>query len=385
MRAAPVVCGAVVPRRRPVVGLPVRLVIKFDQVFPQRDLRYLKGRHPVRIVLLPIHRAIIFQRVRDGRNYFRIVRIVARDHVDALVFFQFAVDPQAEPGQRRSDRRHRESDAFQRSIPPRLVIGREYRHVHAAQQFVVVFVENPVVSVQIRRHEHQLYRTRRVHQAGIFDPADDRVPLRSRKIMRRIAQHVRIDRVVRIVQVRLQVFARPVVPGRHGHVGQHRTLQRIVFGELQQRIDEHVQSLVLKLVTPAGSDDQRFAVVFDAEAGFGDFDHRLARRSAFLEQLGLFPDNVVLEAVRRNDVDLFAEQIAALARRQVTDRRETVEIGGRRLFQRMFGNHVEPPRQFVGVQPRHIAVQRQSVAGDTTPHDRRMGGKYRGDVRRMFL
>ena len=383
--AASVVYGAVCPRVHPVERLIVGPVVELDQIFPQRDFRYFERRGAVGVVFRRVHHAETRQHGRDLLDYLRVVRIVARDDVDPFVFVEFLGHPLSESRQRRGDRRHGECDALQRRIAPRFVIRCEHRHVHAAQQLVVMLVENAVVAVQVRRDEDQLHGTGGVLQPGVLDPADDRVPLGSRQIVRQVADYRRIDRRAGVFQMRLKILARAEVAGRNGHVSQYGPRQRGRFGEFQQRVDEHVESLVLEFVPAAGADDQRLRVVMDAETDFGYFDHLFARGGPLGVELGLRPDEIVLETVRRDQIDLLAEQVLALFGRQIADRREAVVVRCGRLFERVLRDYAEPAGQVVGVQLGHVAVQGHAVAGYAATHDRRVRREDRRDIRRMLL
>ena len=100
-------------------------------------------------------------------------------------------------------------------------------------------------------------------------------------------------------------------------------------------------------------------------------------------KFGLFPDEVVFESVRRDDVDLLAEQVATFTCREVADRCKAVHVAGCDLFQRMFGHDIEPAGLIVGIQTGHVAVERQPVTGDAATHNRCMGREDRRNIRRV--
>lgn len=68
---------------------------------------------------------------------------------------------------------------------------------------------------------------------------------------------------------------------------------------------------------------------------------------------GWRPDEIVLETVRRDQIDLLAEQVLALFGRQIADRREAVVVRCGRLFERVLRDYAEPAGQVVGVQLGH--------------------------------
>ena len=299
------------------------------------------------------------------------------------MFLAVLSHPEAESRQRGGDRRYAERDAFEGGVAPRFVVGREYGDVHAAEQFVVVLVEDPVHAVEVRRDEHHLHRAGGIHQLRVFDLADDGIPLGGRQVVRDVAYHRRIHLRVRILEACLEVLARTDVAGRHGDVSQHRALERRggAVGQLDQRIDEDVESLILEFVAAAGADDQRIGVVVDAEADFRHGDHLLAGGLAFLFQNVVGPDEVVFETVGRDQIDVFVEQVFAFARGQVAHRREAVVLFRRGLFERVFGHDAEFARQLVGIEFGQVAVQRHAVAGDRAAHHRRVRREDGGDVR----
>ena len=140
------------------MGLPVGLVVVFDQILPKSDLRDVVGRRAVVRILLGGHGQVLLQNLGDVGYDLSVIRIVTGDHRYAFMFLELAVDPQPESGQRCGDRRYGEGDAFQRCVAPRFIIRGEYRNVHTTQQFIVALVEYSVGLVEVRGNENDLYR-----------------------------------------------------------------------------------------------------------------------------------------------------------------------------------------------------------------------------------
>ena len=82
--------------------------------------------------------------------------------------------PEAESGQAGRQGRDAERKAFQRSVAPRLVVGREQGQVKSHEQIVVLHIEHPVRSVQIGRNEIDLHAAAlSVGEAQLLEAAGD--------------------------------------------------------------------------------------------------------------------------------------------------------------------------------------------------------------------
>ena len=100
--------------------------------------------------------------------------------------FPFAVllDPEPEPGEGRSRRRHLEGKTFQRSIAPRLIIGWEEGQVKTGKEVVIGHIEHPIVPVQIRWDEIYLdLVSDSILEVQLVEPSRDDIVLRIDQIM----------------------------------------------------------------------------------------------------------------------------------------------------------------------------------------------------------
>ena len=307
------------------------------------------------------------------------VEVVAADNLHAVVLLVRG-DPQSEAGQRRGDGRHGEGHRLERRVAPRLVVGGEYRDIHAHEQLVVVLVEDAVVLVEVRGDEYDLDLRAGRGQHAAVDGVDDGVPRLVLEVVGRVLVLAAVDGFRGVGQMGLQVTARAAVAGRHGDVGEHLALETVRRGQLLERLDEDVEPLVAELVAAAGADDERVRGELLAQAGLRYRNHRLAGLGALGVVLGAAPYEVVLETVGRHAVDLAAQQVLALVGRDVAHGQEDVVVRGGHLLNRVFGHDVELAGQAVGVELRQLAVERESVAGDAAAGDRGVGGEDGGDV-----
>ncbi len=383
VRAAVVERRAAGPRVRSLDRLGISRLVGCEEVLPERRFGKFVGRGAGRGEPVLVEAAEAQQRIGDLRGDLGVVVVVAADHLHARMR-GLLLDPEAEAGQRRGDRRHGEGHRLERRVAPRLVVGGVDRDVHAHQQFVVVLVEDAVVAVQVGRHEDHLDLRVGRGEDRTVERAHDRVAVPVLEQMGREAVLPLVDGLRRIGQMGLQVDARTAVAGRHGDVGEHLAVEAVRGGEALERLDEDVEPLVAELVAAARADDQRIGCELAAEAGLRHGDHRAARLRALGVELGARPHDVVLEAVGGHAVRFASEQILALVGRDVAHREEPVEVGRRLLLDRMLGHDVEAAGQLVGVEFRQVVVERQPVAGDAAAHDRGVGGEHRGHIGRML-
>ena len=375
--------GAVGADDRTLDRLGVGLFVGREEVLPERRQRDFIGRGVLFVDVFFVQQAETQQRIGDLRLDLLVVVVVAADDLHAGVL-ALLVDPDAEPGQRRGDRRDGEGHRLQRGVAPRLVVGGENRDVHAHEQFVVILVEDAVGLVEVRGDEDHLHLRSGIGEVAVLQRVHDGVPRRVFKVVGRMSVLACVDGLRRVGQMSLQIEARAAVAGRHGDVGQHLAPETVRGGELLERLDEDVDALVAEFVAAAGSDDQRVAREFFAQAGLGHRDHRPAGFVAFGVVLLAGPYEVVLEAVGRHAVRFAPQQVFAFVGRDVAHRQECVVVGGGHLLDRVFGRDVELARQLVGVEFREVVVERQAVAGDAAAHDRGVGGEHRGDVGGVF-
>ena len=323
------------------------------------------------------------QRLGDFASRFGVVVVVACDERHALVF-ALRTGPESESGQRGGERRYREGRRFERRVSPRLVVRGEERHVHSHQQFVVALVEDAVAAVEVGGDEDHLHLRRRVGQHAAGDRVEDLIPFGMFEIVGAEAVLLGIDRAVFVGQMRLQILAGAGRGGRYGDVDQHLAVEGVRFGELFQGVEEDVDAFVAEFVAAARADDQGFAVEFAAQRRLGRADHRAACLGPFFVELPAVPHEVVLEAVGGDDVHRAAQQALAFAGGDFAHGAEHVVFLRGDLLDRVFGHDVELARQFAGVEPSQILVERQPVAGHAAARHRGVGREDRGHVGRVL-
>ena len=323
------------------------------------------------------------QRLGDFASCFGVVVVVACDERHALVF-ALRTGPESESGQRGGERRYREGRRLERRVSPRLVVRGEERHVHSHQQFVVALVEDAVAAVEVGGDEDHLHLRRRVGQHAAGDRVEDLIPFGMFEIVGAEAVLLGIDRAVFVGQMRLQILAGAGRGGRYGDVDQHLAVEGVRFGELFQGVEEDVDAFVAEFVAAARADDQGFAVEFAAQRRLGRADHRAACLGPFFVELPAVPHEVVLEAVGGDDVHRAAQQALAFAGGDFAHGAEHVVFLRGDLLDRVFGHDVELARQFAGVEPSQILVERQPVAGHAAARHRGVGREDRRHVGRVL-
>ena len=100
------------------------------EVLPERRLRDFIGRRTHLLDPLLGELAEAHERIGDFALDLAGVEVVAADDLHAVVLLVRG-DPESEAGQRRGDGRYGEGHRLERRIAPRLVVGGEYRDVHA--------------------------------------------------------------------------------------------------------------------------------------------------------------------------------------------------------------------------------------------------------------
>ena len=362
--------------------LGIGLLIRLEQPAPKRLFRQL-----ARSTTHLLHTSGFQLRkpqhgVGQRRGHLVVVAVLAAEHRYAGMLLP-PVDPKTEPGQRRGDGRHGKGDRLERSIAPRLVIGGKQRQIHAHEQLVIALVENTVPVIQIRRYENHMHFGRGIGQSAAVDRPHDRVPLHILQIMGRPGPLRAVDRLRGILQVSLQVGAGPPVGGRHHDVQHDFTLQTLQTGQPLHTLQKHVQPLVAEFVPAARADDQRIVLQLASQTGFRHDDQGRAGFLALDPIVIALPDEIVLEAVRRNGIRFVTEQIPTFDGRNSTDGQENVAVGRRLLFDRMLGRHAETTGQVVRIERSQILVKRHSVSGDAASQHGSVRGEQRGYVRRL--
>ncbi len=160
--------------------------------------------------------------------------------------------PRAESGEGGGECRHREGDAFERSVAPRFVVRRVNRDVHPSQQLVVVHIEDAVGTVEICRHKYHLHPARGIEQYAARHRVHDRIPLLVGQIVGRVFECVAVDGLRGVGQMCRQIAPGAVVTRRYGDVGEYLSVGSL-DGELFERLEEYVEPLVLVLVPSAGT------------------------------------------------------------------------------------------------------------------------------------
>ena len=375
--------GAVGPHDGAFDRLGIGLLVGRVEVLPERRGREIGGRDAHFVHVLVVERGEAHQRVGDLLLHLPVVVVVAADHLHAGVL-AVLFGPDAEAGQRRGDRRHGEGDRLERRVPPRLVVGGEDRQVHAREQFVVVLVEDAVGPVEVGRHEDHLHLRFGRRENAVLQGVHDRVPCRILQQVSRVGVLCRVDGLRGIGQMGLEVGARAAVAGRHGDIGEHLAPELVRRRELLERLDEHVDALVAEFVAAAGPDDQRLGGEPASQARLGHGDQGLAGLVALGVVLLAGPYEVVLETVGRDTVRFAAQEKLAFVGRDVAHGEEGVVVRRGGLLDRVLGRDVELAGQFVGVEFREVAVERQAVPGDAAAHDRGVRGEHRGHVGGVF-
>lgn len=179
-------------------GFVVCLPVVDYEILPQGRLCRFAGRVPRGLVSLRIHGGVSLDGAGDFVDDFGIVVVGASDDRYPLRLRQVVGHPESETRQRSRDGGYREGDALQRRVTPRFVVGCENRCVHPHQQFVVIHIEDTVLSVEIRRYEDEFYATLCLREAAAFDGAYDGVPFGGCQMMRHIGQGSRSDRYRRV-------------------------------------------------------------------------------------------------------------------------------------------------------------------------------------------
>ncbi len=288
--------------------------------------------------------------------------------------------PHAEAREGRRDGRHAEGHRFQRGVSPRLVVRSEDRQVHACEQVVVGHVEYAVVAREIGRHEEHFDARRGGREYAALDALTYGVPRLVLDIVRQESLLCGVDRIRRILQVRLQIDAHAHRGGRHCDYGEHLAACGVALRELLQRFEEYVYALVAELVAAAGGHDQRLALELVVPCRLGHGDHLAACLGALAFEGVALGYESVLESVGRDARNLASQQIFALVGRDVAHGKEGIGICRCGLLDRVFGHDVELARQLVGVELVQVVIERQTVAGDAAAYDGRMRREYRSHV-----
>ncbi len=190
--------------------LGISLLVSREEVLPQGGLRYGGGRLAGLLYLVGRKGGEAQQGVGDVGDSLLVVIVVAADHLDAGVLLEL-VDPQTEAGQRGGDGRHGEGHRLQRGVAPRLVVGGEYRDVHADEQLVVVLVEDAVGLVQIGRNENHLHLRIDGRKVAVVDSQRDGIPGGLGDVVGRVFVLRGVDGDVRVGQVGLEVQTGPLL------------------------------------------------------------------------------------------------------------------------------------------------------------------------------
>ena len=320
--------------------------------------------------------------IGQRRGHFVVVAILAAKYRYAGMLLP-PVDPKTESGEGRGDGRHGKGDRLERCIAPGFIIRRKQGQIHAHEQLVIALVENTVPVIQIRRHENHMHFGCRIGQRTAVDRPHDRIPLHILQIMGRPRPLRAVDRLRWILQVLLQVGTGSPVGGRHHDIQHDLPIQAFQPGQPLHTLQQHIQPLVAEFVPAARADDQRIVLQLASQTGFRHGDQGRAGLLALDPIVVALPDEIVLEAVRRNGIRFVTEQIPTFDGRNSTDGQENVAVGRRLLFDRMLGRHAETTGQVVRIERSQILVKRHSVSGDAASQHGSVRGEQRGYVRRL--
>ena len=313
-----------------------------------------------------------------------IVRIGTLDNIHTLNLAFEALNPHTETCQRGGDGRNRESNALQRSVAPRLVVRCEYGCIHTYQQLVVVLIEDAVVTVQVAGHEDNLHLGILCEQYAAIHCTYNGIPILVSQIVGRIFEYAAIDGLRLICQVSLQILARTVVTCGNGDVSQYIALQLIVLGDLLQRLNEQVKTLILELVATACTNDQGLLLKLGAEASLCNLDHLLASLLTLCVELLILPNEIVLKTVGSNHINLTTKQILALTSRNIANGEECIVISSSNLLQRVLCHYVELASLLVSVETLQIAIEGEAVTGQAAAHYGCVGSEARSHIGRVL-
>ena len=362
----------------------ISIVIVLNEVLPESHLSYCCCALALSIYGAGVSAGHTYDSCCDLIDHLLIVRVGALDYVHALNLAFEALDPHTETCQRGGDGRNRECNAFERSVTPRLVVRRKYRSVHTYQQLVVVLIEDAVVTVQVARNEDNLNLGVLRQKYAAIHCAYNGIPILVSQIVGRVLEYATVDCLRLVSQVSLQILAGTVVASGNGDVSQHVALQLVSLGNLLQRLNKEVDTLVLELVATARTYDQGLLLELGTQASLSHLDHLLASLLTLSVELLILPYEIVLETVGSNHINLTTKQILALASSDVAHGEECVVVRCSDLLQRVLSHYVELASLVVSVETLQIAIEGEAVTGQAATHYGCVGSEARSHIGRVL-
>ena len=360
-------------------GQGISFLVIGDLVVPQGDLRDFAGVLPVLVAHVQLQAGDLADAVRDTVHDFVVVGVVAVQHGDARMGAGIVVPhPKAEAGEARGEGGHPEREGLQRSIAPRLVVGREQGEVQAAKQVVIRHVEHAVVAVQVGRDEIHLHLVADpVHESGFPEAAGDGVVFGVHQVVRDLGLVLRVAVAGELLD---QAAVGTVMAGRDEDERLDATAFIVGPVELVQGVDEHVDALVAELVPAADADE-------DGVGGHFLGGHRRRHLDQAFPGRVVQPDILlvggggegILETVGRDHIDGALQELGAFLRGDLAHRREHVGLAGSHLLQGVEGHDAEALRHLVPIEVRHVVIEPEVVPGEAASDDRRVGREDRSD------
>ena len=311
-----------------------------------------------------------------------VVRDVdARQHADAVLRVEAALGgPATEAGVVRGDRRDAEREALLRRVAPGLVVGREAREVHRAQHRLVGQPDQIVVPEQVDRDLQHLHAgLARVVEPELRAQLVDRVVLLVEQVVRRDAERaVQLrDWLVRALQ---HLGPQAGVAGRREHEQDHAAALALLHGG--QRLEQHVEALVVELVAAGGRDEGGVAHVLAEEP----------RRDVLELRADLFPrdlaghlvDDVEVDAVGRDRLGPAQVQELRFLRRDLADRAEHVGLARAGALHRVLGLHAVGLSELLHGGAAQAVVRRHAERRERAAEHRRVGREHGAHGRRVL-